>query len=42
MQLKESVSSPTVDPANEQRQLLLDKIELSKQISITLSVFGII
>lgn len=34
--------APTVDPANEQRQLLLDKIELSKQISITLSVFGII
>ncbi|MCK9789472.1 hypothetical protein M1S95_09730 [Providencia rettgeri] len=34
--------APTVDPANEQRQLLLDKIELSKQVSITLSVFGII
>lgn len=34
--------APTVDPANEQRQLLLDKIELSKQVSITLSVLGII
>ncbi|MCG9525481.1 hypothetical protein MCM45_02880 [Providencia rettgeri] len=34
--------APNVDPANEQRQLLLDKIELSKQISITLGVFGII
>lgn len=33
---------PSVDLANEQRQLLLGKIELSKQASITLSVFGII
>lgn len=34
--------APTGDPANERRQLLLNKIELSKQLSITLGVFGII
>ncbi|WP_272582010.1 MULTISPECIES: hypothetical protein [unclassified Providencia] len=33
---------PRVDLANEQRQLLLGRIELSKQARITLSVFGII
>lgn len=42
MQLKEAYQDPTGDPANEQRRLLLDKIELSKQVSITLGVFGII
>ncbi|ENU1225932.1 MULTISPECIES: hypothetical protein [Providencia] len=33
---------PPVDEAKEQRQILLDKIELAKQLSITLGVFGII